>query len=237
MIEFDTLCYLQNQKTGCTFVESFLREHCREDIWRYEKHRAPRVRKPNKFYFVNVREPLETYLSLFNYGLDGKGELLGRLSAAGKRDLYARGLDGFCDWLEAVLDERNAPLIYPAGAVSLASCLGLVSFRYLRLAAFGLENAACELESRNAVSTFALQHQMVNATVRYESLRDDLATLFSGPLRHTLRDPDLAMAWLNDAPKVNTSQRRDHRTAPVLPKALTTRLREREWYLFLNFYS
>ena len=40
---------------------------------------------PGKFYFVGVREPLDTYLSLFNYGLDGRGEIFLRLNAAGTR--------------------------------------------------------------------------------------------------------------------------------------------------------
>lgn len=237
MIEFDTLCYLQNHKTGCTFVEQFLRQFCREDLWRFEKHRAPRERKPGKFYFVNVREPLDTYLSLFNYGLDGKGELWARWLGAGRGDLYAQGLDGFGAWLEAVLDERHAPLVYPAAGVPLAPQLGLVGWRYLRLAALGLEGAAGALAGRDAISAFAQQNRLVDATVRYESLREDLVALFSGPLRHSLRDPEPALAWLGQAPKVNASQRRDHRAAPVLSEALSARLREREWYLYSTFYS
>jgi hypothetical protein len=195
------------------------------------------VRKSGKFYFVNVREPLDTYLSLFNFGLDGKGELLGRFVAAGKADLYARGLDGFCDWLEAVLDERNAPLIYPAAGMPVAPHMGLVSFRYLRLATLGLQSAAGQFVGREAIAAFAMQNQLVDATVRYESLRDDLAALFIGPLRHTLRDPEQALAWLSRAPRVNASHRRDHRSMPALPEALIARLRAREWYLYSTFYS
>ena len=45
MIEFETFCYLQNHKTGCSMVEMFLRRHCSEDIVRYEKHMAPKLRK------------------------------------------------------------------------------------------------------------------------------------------------------------------------------------------------
>ena len=237
MLEFETLCYLQNHKTGCTFVEHFLREFCREDIWRYEKHRLPRVHKPGKFYFVNVREPLDAYLSLFNFGLDGHGELLLRLRAAGKADLYARGIDGFASWLEAVLDSRNAALIYPATAVPLAQHLGLVSWRYLRLAVLGLDGAAGQLACTGDIAEFAWQHKRVDATVRYESLREDLQALFSGRLRYALRDPKRALDWLSTAPKVNASNRRDRLAEADLPEALVARLREREWYLYTKFYS
>ena len=236
MLEFDTLCYLQNHKTGCTFVERFLREFCCEDIWRYEKHSLPRVHKPDKFYFVNVREPLDAYLSLFNFGLDGHGELLLRLRAVGKADLYARGMDGFASWLEAVLDSRNASLMYPASAVPLAPHLGLLSWRYLRLAALGLDSAASQLAGAEDISAFALQHKRVDVTVRYESLREDLQALFSGRLRYVLRDPERALDWLSRAPKVNASNRRDRLAEADLPEALAAQLREREWYLYSNFY-
>ena len=104
MIEFESFCFLQNHKTGCTLVETFLRAHCSEDIVRYEKHWAPPARRPGKFHFVGVREPLDTYLSLFNYGLDGRGEIFLRLNAAGLGALYAAGIDGFAEWLRHILD-------------------------------------------------------------------------------------------------------------------------------------
>jgi hypothetical protein len=94
MIEFESFCFLQNHKTGCTLVETFLRAHCSEDIVRYEKHWAPPARRSGKFHFVGVREPLDTYLSLFNYGLDGRGEIFLRLNAAGLGALYEAGIGG-----------------------------------------------------------------------------------------------------------------------------------------------
>ena len=38
MLEYPTFCYLQNQKTGCTFVEQFLRVHSKEPLLSFDKH-------------------------------------------------------------------------------------------------------------------------------------------------------------------------------------------------------
>jgi hypothetical protein len=237
MIEFESLCYLQNQKTGCTFVETFLREFCSEGIVRYEKHRAAPRHKSGKFYFVSVREPLDAYLSLYNYGLDGKGELFGRLRAAGRGDLYAKGIAGFGDWLDFVLDAANASLIYPQRGVPLARDLGLMSFRFLRLAALGFEEAGAALQDKAAIRAFAERERLVDAVIRYESMVPELQQLVSGPLRHAFADLPAALAWLERTPPINPSKRRDAQEALALPEDLHKKLREREWYLYATHYA
>lgn len=237
MIEFETLCYLQNQKTGCTFVETFLREFCREGIVRYEKHRTAPRRKPGKFYFVSVREPLDAYLSLYNYGLDGKGELFERLRAAGHGNLYAAGIEGFGGWLEFVLDTTNAPLIYPPRGAPLARDLGLMSFRFLRLAALGFEEAGVALQDKAALRAFAERERLVDTVIRYESMVPELQALVQGPLRHAFADLPAALAWLERSPPINPSKRRDAQEALALPDDLHQKLQEREWYLYSTYYA
>lgn len=237
MIEFDSLCYLQNQKTGCTFVETLLRKFCSEGIVRYEKHRAAPVRKPGKFYFVSVREPLDAYLSLYNFGLDGKGELFERLSAAGHGHLYAAGIDGFGAWLEFVLDAVNAPLVYPQRGVSLARELGLMSFRFLRLATLGFEQAAASLQDKAAIRAFAERERLVDTVIRYESMVQELQELLKGPLRHAFAGLPAALDWLEQSPRINASTRRDGKQNVALPKLLLKKLHEREWYLYSTHYA
>jgi hypothetical protein len=237
MIEFETLCYLQNQKTGCTFVETLLRTFCSEGIVRYEKHRAAPARKPGKFYFVSVREPLDAYLSLFNYGLDGKGELFERLGAAGHGNLYAAGIEGCAGWLEFVLDVANAPLIYPHRGMPLARDLGLMSFRFLRLATLGFEQAATSLQGEAAIRAFAKREQLVNTVIRYESMVPELQKLVKGPLRHAFADVPAALAWLEQSPPINASTRRKGNRDIALPEPLLKKLHEREWYLYSTHYT
>lgn len=237
MIEFDTLCYLQNQKTGCTMVETFLRQQCTDDIVRYEKHMAVQQRKPGRFYFIGVREPLDTYLSLFNYGLDSKGELYGRLGAAGFGALYAQGIDGFGAWLDFVADPGHAALVYPRGCRPVAPLLGLVSSRFLRLAALDFEQQCGAMASRGSIIDFFESHRLVDTVIRFENLPQDLAALVAGPLRHAFVNQRAALDWIAASPRINTSTRRDRPGKPPLSQRQRELLIEREWYLYQTHYA
>ena len=231
MIEFESFCFLQNHKTGCTLVETFLRAHCSEHIVRYEKHWAPPARRSGKFYFVGVREPLDTYLSLFNYGLDGRGEIFLRLNAAGLGALYSAGIDGFAEWLRHMLDPKASAELYPPGCAWMASECGLLTARFVRLAIPGSQrgpggNWASRLAGPDAV----------DAVLRYEALIPQLRDLVCGPLRHAFVNPDAALAWLASPPRVNASQRRDRPGVPHVPEELRARLAERERVLYDAFY-
>ena len=237
MIEFESFCYLQNQKTGCSFVETFLRKFCSEGIVRYEKHNTPRVRKEGKFYFISVREPLDTYLSLFNYGLDGKGELFQRMRAAGVGHLYAQGMAGFSPWLDFVLNPDHAAQVYPNGCAALARQLGLVSCRFLRLACLGFEKQSGLLSDRAMILDYSDAHGIVDEVIRYESLQQDLSAIVSGPLRHAFADLPAALAWIEAAPRINSSTRRDKQEQIDLPDPLREKLNDREWYLYRIHYT
>jgi hypothetical protein len=231
VIEFETFCFLQNHKTGCSFVESFLRQHCSEDLVRYEKHRALAERCPGKFHFTGVREPLDAYLSLFNYGLDGKGEIFARLGAAGAGDHYAAGIEGFADWLELLLDPQRAASLYPPGCAVVAARCGLLTARFLRLAIPGWEHDPAGDWRERLAGPGA-----VDAVLRYENLVEQMQALVGGPLRHAFADPERARAWLAAGPRVNASQRRDRGHPPRVPAGLRARLVARERLLYDAFY-
>jgi len=231
MIEFESFCFLQNHKTGCTLVETFLRTHCSEDIVRYEKHWAPPARSPRKFHFVGVREPLDTYLSLFNYGLDGRGEIFERLNAAGLGGLYAAGIDGFSDWLRRMLDPRGSAALYPSGCGWMAPECGLLTARFLRLAIPGSQRGpggdwAARLAGPDAV----------DAVLRHETLIPQLRDLVCGPLRHAFVNLEAALAWLAAPPRINASQRRDRPGELQVPAELRAQLAERERLLYDAHY-
>ena len=237
MIEFETLCYLQNQKTGCTFVETMLRNFCTEGIVRYEKHRPLPRRKPGKFYFISVREPLDAYGSLFRYGLDRKGELYLRLKAAGHGALYVQGMDGFAAWLEFVLDAKHAALVFPGAGPALSGALGLQSWRFLRLATLGLEQAAATLLSPQAVRDYARAQMAVDSVVRYECMKEDLSELLQGPLAHAFASPAAVVRWVKQSPRINASGTQASFALRDLPQDLRDRLVQREWYLYENHYN
>jgi len=232
VIEFQTFCFLQNHKTGCSFIEAFLRQQCSEDLVRYEKHRALRARRAGKFHFVGVREPLDAYLSLFNYGLDGRGEIFARLHAAGLgADHYTRGINGFAGWLDLLLDPERGATFYPPGCESLAARGGLLTVRFLRLAIPGWEQDPSDDWRERLAGPDA-----VDAVLRHESLVEQMQALVCGPLHHAFADSSRAHAWLAEAPRVNASRRRDRDAAPRLPAELCARLAERERFLYDVFY-
>lgn len=226
MLEFDTICFLQNQKTGCTYIETFLRKFCTEGIVRYEKHRAPPVRKEGKFYFASVREPLDAYLSLYNYGLDGKGELLIKLIKQGRRDLYSRGIEGFEAWLDFVLGME-------AGG---SAAIGLMSYRFLRLAAFGFEKNAATDWTLQQVDDYYQKNRLLNAVIHYENMQQELTQLVHGSLAHVLSDQAQALRWLEADTRINTSTRRDKKQQLTLSDSVREKLQSREAWLYKNFY-
>ncbi len=74
MVVYPSFIYLQNQKTGCTFVRECLKRFCSEAIV-YTKAHATLAAAPGKFCFTNVREPLALYRALFAYGPDDKNSV------------------------------------------------------------------------------------------------------------------------------------------------------------------
>lgn len=234
MIEFDSFCYLQNQKTGSSMVETFLRQCCSEGIVRYEKHHAAKQKLAHKFYFISVREPLDTYFSLFNYGLDGKGQLFELLQARGLGQLYAAGVDGFDVWLAFVLDPENAALFYPKACRAIAAHLGLLSMRFLRLACLDFEQQSAQLKDHSSIMNYFNTQLLVDQVLHYESLQTQLLAIVNGPLRHAFIDLAAAQAWIARSPRVNAST---PRVQPLLSAALQQKLVEREWFLYQTYYA
>jgi hypothetical protein len=233
MMDFETICYLQNPKTGCTYVAEFLRVFCSDELKRYNKHKLVLVPQ-DKFYFMNVREPLDLYVSLFNFGLDSKGGVQARLIRAGRGDLYEAGIEGFEPWLEFVLDESNSELLDSGYTADAASQVGLASYRFLRLACPVFAVHSSHFRGGRILEVYE-ERRIVDAIIRFERLADDLAELVEGPLRESIRDVPAALEWLRDSHRINPSSRRD-RPAPGLGQATIDRLREREWPLYELFY-
>ena len=236
MIEFKTFCYLQNQKTGCTFVESFLREHSSEPVVAYEKHVPVSKRKPGMFYFINVREPIALYRSLYAYGLDGRGTVFVRLKALGHESLYAKGKEGFPDWLSVILNPKNAKALSGMYTPEVAQVCGFMTWRFLRLAAFGFEKAAPGFGTRKELNDFVREKFFMNAVLKQESLREDLAQLVRGPLASRVKDANQALAWIGETPPINASASMSGSDDVPVDEALMRRVFAKERRLYNNFY-
>jgi hypothetical protein len=236
MLEFNSFCYLENHKTGCTFVVEFLRRFCNEPVVSYDKHAAVEKPVPGKLYFTNVREPLALYRSLYAYGLDGRGKVFLHLKRQGRFDLYAKGADGFVGWLEFVLDERHSTLLSKAYTPRVARAMGFMSWRFLRLACAGFEAAVPTMPNAAALQAYMRDHYLLTGILHQESLREDLRKLIRGRLAGCINNPDAALAWLGEAPDINRSVSVESSSLPSLPADLHARLLAKEAYLYRRFY-
>lgn len=233
MLNYPSFVYLQNHKTGCTFVETCLREFCAEPLLGYNKH-AVLEQAPGKFCFINVREPLPLYRSLFAYGLDGKGTVFHRLKRLGHGSLYEQGAQGFEGWLDFVIRPVNAPLLADAYTPAVAKLLGFMSWRFVRLACPGFEDAAKEFADVAAMKIYIDQHNVVNAVIRQECLNDDLKKLIQGKLAAYFPDQQAVLAWLDGAARVNASESSVNPSS--LRPDLLARVLRKESILYQTFY-
>lgn len=233
MLDYRSFCYLQNHKTGCTFVEKFLRKFSNQPIIKYRKHAALSRKnyRADKFYFVNVRNPVDSYWSLFNYGLDRRGGIYLRLTLSGYRYLYKKGAAGFDEWVSFVTEPKNSRLFGRRYTEQVASQFGLMSWRFLRL-------ASCEFEDTAPLMTVddrckAAQNLFVNKVLRTETLREDLSETVSNELAPYIIDLSAAIAWIQSTKDINTST---ERSEEFITTSARTKIRSREEYLYSKFY-
>jgi hypothetical protein len=234
MLNFKSFCYLQNQKTGSSFVEAFLRNFSNEPVVYYEKHAAVPVKNynKNKFYFINVRLPLNQYWSLFNYGLDGKGEIYFRLLYSGYGYLYQNDIAGFDAWLSFVSNPKHSRLLHPDYTEEIALQFGFMTWRFLRLACLGFQETGTFL--KNIDQAKLADNLIVSNVIKTENLRADLKELVLSRLSPYINNTEAALNWLEKCEKINVSKVRDKEK--IQPTAIKI-IKNRESYLYNKFYE
>lgn len=88
MFQCDQLIYIQMQKTGCTHIASILSELFDGEIVGTHNAATQDQLTSNQYFISSIRNPWDWYLSLWTFGVQGKGGLMHRLT---KRKLR-RGL-------------------------------------------------------------------------------------------------------------------------------------------------
>ena len=218
MIELETAVFLQNHKTGSTFVDTFLRANSDEEVISYPSHKAPGMLRKGKFHFTSVREPLDLYLSLFNYGLDGGGYVWHALTTRGMSHYYENGFEGFEPWLKFLLSDDFGPVFKKFAPYS--GEMGLCTWRFFRLAKLN----------------FNRKQIMIDHVLRFENLNEELKALTRGPLSRTVRDAEEACAWIDGRRQINRSTRRDLSQDVTLSHDTLAMLRAKEAYLYETYY-
>jgi len=239
MHEYKTFIYLDVQKTGSSFISSVFRRFSSEPCIRKEGHAALTGRwdyDSDKFHVISIREPLDAYISLYSFGCGSEGLLFSFLSKTHAR-LYNHTWSGFQQWLDLLLEPENAPLLSANGeAYPAANLVGFQSARVLQMAMRRSEKKLRDCETPDDVRQSYKKLNIVNYTIRNESLRDDLAKLLDTHLRHAMKDADAAIRFVRSAEPKMVSERVDHKyaNARLTPKR-AVRLREREWPMYEFF--
>ena len=249
MLDFGTFCYLDTQRTGSTFIRAFLKKHAAVPVLHDMLHHPiyPTLRQPErggalwqlwsrfkpggKLFFVSARDPVETYLSLYNYGVDGRGgarqHLDGILGKAEVSSLYDGTAQGFYRWLERMLEPEcvamlaNPPRGFPCG---------LLTWRFLHVSLSFPQLLLTNCGSRAAVRRVYRRHKLHGPILRAETLNRDLAKLARGRLRPWLKDAAAAAELEQNPPRENASNRRDKHWRLDMPDHLARKLEEREWF-------
>ena len=232
MVEYESVVYLDVQKTGSTFIEKFLQEHMTEKLVRIVKHGWISDYTSDKYYFISSRGPLDQYFSLFNFGCDHCGGLYERLAANGYGYLYERSVSGFEAWLDFMLAPKNAAVIRAKGYDRVANTIfGLVTFRFLALALPSGPKQLVDVKTRKDVVSVYRSKTRISATVRTEQLNADLAELVRGPLSSKIRSVESALSALRQVKKVNASNRKEE-IEYGFSKELIDRMQDREWFCY-----
>ena len=237
MHEFETFVYLEMEKTGSTFIASFLRNNTAERLLHADKHAGMGADcDRSKFYFTSVRDPLDAYISLYSFGCRWRGKFRTVLSQLGQSALYDGTLAGFSLWLAYVLDPANAASFgdgYEAHG-GIAGLVGLQSHRFLRLVIPDAERVLLGCRNKDDIRRAYGEERLTGAVVRHEHLTADFTALLRGKLAHAF-DEGTAEA-LQSERRRNPSRRVDSGDAAFIPApALLARLREREWFLYETF--
>ncbi len=240
MYEFPNFVYLDVEKSGTTFIFQVLSKFSSEEgILRDHHEPMPLDCDRSKFYFISVRDPLDSYISLYSFGCGARGKMRMRFKRRDLLHFYDGTTDGFNKWLKFTLKKKNRDVVdggYADAGSNIPELMGPQSYRYLRLAVPGSRGRIDECKTKDDVRALYEKEKLPAFVIRYENFVPDLSALLRGPLCKWVTDVDAAVEFVNTAPPRNSSDRvdRNNEDFAVWPRLLD-KLREREWLLFELF--
>jgi hypothetical protein len=231
---FHSLVYMDVEKSGSTYVSQFLRDFLDDDEVAFRKHVELEDRPPaGRLHVISVRDPLDTYLSLYSYGCQGKGGLSGTIRQAGFGHLYDSTPQGFDRWLDVVLDPGRAAILNPRSYArsGVAGHIGLLSFRVARLSSPRALRWMRAVSSTDEFLAAYREHAVADVVLHNETLVHDLAALVRREDLAWRPDREAALAALAAKDRLNTSRRLDTAAGFAVPDDAWDRVAAREHLL------
>jgi hypothetical protein len=228
---FHSLAYLDVEKSGSTYVSQFLRDFLDDDEVVFRKHVEVEDRLPaGRLHVISVRDPLDSYLSLYSYGCQGKGGLFGAMRNAGVENLYDGTADGFDRWLDVVLDPAGAHRLNPGsyGRSGAAPYTGLLSFRVARLSGPRALRWIRRVRSADEFVAAYREHHVVDVVLHNETLTQDLVALVGRDDLAWRPGREAALAALAAQDRLNASSRLDADAGFAVPDDAWDRVAARE---------
>lgn len=229
MYDYGRLVFLDNQKTGSTYVSQFLQECCALRHVKSHKHHPIRNDyRRDATYFSTVRHPADLYISLYQYGLDRKGSTYKRLKAMDRLDLY----ETLPTWLEFVLDESNAD-IFKEGYDLLAPLgIGFMSFRAMRITLQHPVKTMAQAKSYDELIGIWKKYTIAQHIFRQEDLNPSLLRFATETVPEYFHQ-DKVKAFLDTSERVNASK---SKVESGIPEAQMQRILQKERFLIEEFY-
>jgi hypothetical protein len=229
------ILYLDNFKTGGTYVTEFLNKCSTLKLRFFEGHKLYFDKKrPDCFYFTSVRDPFEIYKSRFRYGCDGRDGVFFRLYHAGHGDLYQPTDEAFHRWLEFVLDPVNAELLNDGFRLVAKFGIGLQSYLHLIFSIRHPSQRLFDISRPEEFEEIYEQDKIVSLVVKNETLSDQLYRLATETLPQYF-DPEMVEIFFSRERRFNESKAATE-TELTFPDAIRRRILQGEEFLIRRFY-
>ncbi|SFU17928.1 hypothetical protein [Sedimentitalea nanhaiensis] len=229
MYDYGRLVFLDNQKTGSTYVSLFLKSCCALEHIKSAKHRPITASyRDDAVYFSTVRKPVSLYISLFQYGRDKRGSTYTSLRKRGLLDLY----ESFPRWLEFVLDEANAPIFQEQYGRFAHLGIGIMSYRAMRITLQYPTKTLLGAKSHDDLIDIWSRHNIAHHIFRQEELNVGLYQFATETVPEFFHQ-DAVRSFLDSPERVNVSKARKD---AAVPGELMQRILEKEQFLTEKFY-
>lgn len=236
MIDFGKILYLDVQKTGSSSVARFLRANLTLPERARRLHAPALIYDPDVFYITSVRNPLAQYISLFQYGLQGRGGVVERFLNAGMANMYQPDTAAFERWLGFILTPENAAFFGTRARNTLPHMIGLQSYRFLALSFIRPGPTMRHVKTKDDLRLLYAAKKLHSRVLKTESLNQDLENLLDSEVGTFFKPREQVVSYLQKSKQAKKSKpvagfRIDH-----ISPDLIAEMKKREWFLYENFY-
>lgn len=235
MHDLGKLIYLDNFKTGGTYITEFLNKCSNQKLRFFEGHKLV-FEQPRKdaFYFTSVRDPFDTYLSRFRYGCDGRDGIFFRMHHAGFGDLYKPNNESFHKWLEFVLDPANAKLMNDGFNLVAKLGIGLQSYLHLIFSIRHPSRRLVNIANKEEFAEIYDQEKIVSLVAKNECLSAEMRRLATETLPQYF-DQEMVDFFFSRERRFNESKSADV-SQLTFPDQIRKTILQREEFLIRRFY-